>query len=146
MRGRAWTKSRGRAISDADAGELLKATVTVAGVFGAMFLVWGLVLYQYGDPYAQGHVVFYMGVTVISGIFCLMHLRSAALLLTGVTVIPFTLFFLATGRPVFIAIVNRRPKLTPDRRPKLTLSVVTRADGSARPGGAGRGCAAGASA
>ena len=42
--------------------------------------------------------------------------------------------------------VNRRPKLTPDRRPKLTLSVVTRADGSARPGGAGRGCAAGASA
>ena len=71
IRARAWMKSRGRAINDADAGELLKATITVAGVFGVMFLLWGLVLYQYGDAYAQGHVVFYMAVTVISGIFCL---------------------------------------------------------------------------
>ena len=69
-----------------------------------MFLAWGLALYQYGDAYAQGHVVFYMVITVIGGIFCLMHLRSAALLLTGVTVIPFSIFFLATGHPVFIAI------------------------------------------
>src|SRR5271166_4358120 len=38
--------------------------------------------------------------------------------------------------------VNRRRKVTPDRRPKLTPC----SDGSARPGGAGRGCAAGASA
>ena len=41
--------------------------------------------------------------------------------------------------------VNRRPKLTPYRRPKLT-PLVRGSDGSARPGGAGRGCAAGASA
>ena len=41
--------------------------------------------------------------------------------------------------------VNRRPKLTPYRRPKLTPPVKG-SDGSARPGGAGRGCAAGASA
>ncbi len=51
-----------------------------------------------------------------------------------------------TNRGDIVLDVNRRPKLTPDRRPKLTLSVVTRAAGSARPGGAGRGCAAGASA
>ena len=42
--------------------------------------------------------------------------------------------------------VNRRPKLTPDRRPKLTPCLVVARNGSARPGGAGRGCAAGASA
>src|SRR5208283_647814 len=41
--------------------------------------------------------------------------------------------------------VNRRRKVTPDRRPKLT-PLVKGSDGSARPGGAGRGCAAGASA
>jgi hypothetical protein len=41
--------------------------------------------------------------------------------------------------------VNRRAKLTPDRRAKLTprLACTT---GSARPGGTGRGCGAGASA
>ena len=42
--------------------------------------------------------------------------------------------------------VNRRPKLTPDRRSKLTPFLVVARSGSARPGGAGRGCAAGASA
>ena len=41
--------------------------------------------------------------------------------------------------------VNRRPILTPNRRPKLTR-LLKGGDGSARPGGAGRGCAAGASA
>ena len=39
--------------------------------------------------------------------------------------------------------VNRRRTLTPDRRPKLTR-FVTAANGSARPGEAGQGCAAGA--
>ena len=38
--------------------------------------------------------------------------------------------------------VNRRRKLTRDRRPKLTRLFVTAADGSARPGGAGRGSVA----
>ena len=41
--------------------------------------------------------------------------------------------------------VNRRAKLTPDRRPKLTPLLACTA-GSARPGGTGRGCGAGASA
>jgi diguanylate cyclase (GGDEF)-like protein len=100
----AWMRASGKAISDADAGRRLETAVIASGAFGAMFLAWGLGLYQYGDAYAQGHVVFYMAVTVISCIFCLMHLRPAALLLTGVTVIPFTIFFLATGQPVFIAI------------------------------------------
>jgi diguanylate cyclase (GGDEF)-like protein len=45
-----------------------------------------------------------MGLTVIACIFCQMHLRAAALAMTAVTVIPFAIFFIATGRPVFIAI------------------------------------------
>ena len=105
IRARLWMQARGRVISDADARSRLNATVIVGGVFGVMFLVWGLTLFQYGDAYAQGHVVFYMAITVISGVLCLMHLRSAALLLAGVTVIPFSIYLLATGRPVFIAIV-----------------------------------------
>ncbi|MGP8266713.1 MAG: putative bifunctional diguanylate cyclase/phosphodiesterase [Beijerinckiaceae bacterium] len=104
IRGWAWMQSRGQAISNADASRRLEMSVVVSGAFGVMFLAWGLGLYQYGDAYAQGHVAFYMAITVISSIFCMMHLRPAALLLTGVTVIPFTIFFLATGRPVFIAI------------------------------------------
>jgi diguanylate cyclase (GGDEF)-like protein len=102
-RGWTWMRMRG-GVSDAQAASALRKTVVAAVAFGVILLLWGLVLYQYGDAYAQGHVVFYMAITVISCIFCLMHLRPAALLLTGVTVIPFTIFFVMTGRPVFIAI------------------------------------------
>ena len=54
-------------------------------------------------------------------------------------------FSKAAALPIGVVCVNRRAKLTPDRRPKLTprLACTT---GSARPGGTGRGCGAGASA
>lgn len=99
-----WTKSRRDAESDAALIRRLKTTVALTGGFGVIFLAWSLSLYPYGDAYAQGHVAFYIGITVVSCIFCLMHLRPAALLLTGVVIIPFTIFFVLTGRPVFIAI------------------------------------------
>jgi diguanylate cyclase (GGDEF)-like protein len=45
-----------------------------------------------------------MAITVIGCIFCLMHLRVAALLLTLVVLPPTTVFFALTGNAVFIAI------------------------------------------
>lgn len=45
-----------------------------------------------------------MAITVISCIFCLMHVRSAALLLTVIVIVPFVIFFSLTGNPVFVAI------------------------------------------
>jgi diguanylate cyclase (GGDEF)-like protein len=104
VRGRTWVRARGQSFGDEDAYRRLRATVIVAAAFGAMFLAWGCALYQYGDAYTQGHVAFYMAITAISCIFCLMHLRAAALALASVTVVPFAMFFLLTGRPVFIAI------------------------------------------
>ncbi|EGH18911.1 GGDEF domain/EAL domain-containing protein, partial [Pseudomonas savastanoi pv. glycinea str. race 4] len=44
----------------------------------AGFAAWSLSLYPYGDAYAQAHVAFFMGITVIVCIFCMMHLRPAA--------------------------------------------------------------------
>ncbi len=104
-RGLDWAKLAHSPISDADAGRLLKLTVILGPGCSVVLMVWALVLSRYGDAYAQGHILFYAGVTVLSCTFCMMHLRPAALLMTGVTVIPFAIFFLATGRPVFIAIV-----------------------------------------
>jgi len=104
-RGLDWAKLGFRPISDRDAGRLLKLTVILGPACSAVIMIWALALFQYGDEYAQGHILFYAGVTVLSCTFCMMHLRPAALLMTGVTVIPFSIFFLATGRPVFIAVV-----------------------------------------
>jgi diguanylate cyclase (GGDEF)-like protein len=102
--GRTWVRTIYRPLSHADACRLLKETTIQAPVATAMSLGWTLVLFQYGDAYAQGHVVFTVGITMISCIFCQMHLRPAALSVVGVTAIAFAVFFLTTGRPVFLAI------------------------------------------
>jgi diguanylate cyclase (GGDEF)-like protein len=103
---RGWTfhKAGHRPMSDADAAHLLRATSVIAPVSSAIIVFWAFVIFPYGDAYAQGHVVFYLGITVVSYTFCQMQLRPAALSMTAVTVIPFAIFFAATGRPVFIAI------------------------------------------
>jgi diguanylate cyclase (GGDEF)-like protein len=99
-----WFKRREQPMSDAAVVRRLRTSVALTGAIAILFLVWSLTLYPYGDAYAQGHVAFFLGITVVSCIFCLMHSRPAALLLTGLAVIPFTIFFVSTGRPVFIAI------------------------------------------
>src|SRR6202453_1075843 len=103
---RGWTflKAGHRPMSNAEAVHLLRATSLIAPVSSAVIVFWALVIFRYGDAYAQGHIVFYLGITVISYTFCQMQLRPAALSMTAVTVIPFAIFFAATGRPVFIAI------------------------------------------
>ena len=104
-RGLEWAKLSFRPISDGEAGQLLKLTAILGPACSVVIMIWALTLFQYGDEYAQGHILFYAGVTVLSCTFCMMHLRSAALLMTVVTVVPFSIYFIATGRPVFIAVV-----------------------------------------
>jgi diguanylate cyclase (GGDEF)-like protein len=105
-RGWIWARAGYRPVSDAEASSLLKMMTNVGPISATMIVVWGLTLYQYGDPYAQGHVVFFMGVTIVSCLFCLLQLRPAALLIAGSATIPFALFFLATGRPVYSVIAR----------------------------------------
>jgi diguanylate cyclase (GGDEF)-like protein len=100
----AWLSTRGRSVSDAQVVARLRTTTRLVVVLGGAFTLWAFSLYPYGDAYAQGHVAFYMSITVIGCIFCLMHLRPAALLLTTIVIVPFTLFFATTGKPVFLAI------------------------------------------
>ncbi|WP_428376757.1 putative bifunctional diguanylate cyclase/phosphodiesterase [Lichenicoccus sp.] len=90
-------------VSEGQALRQLRGTVWLTAVLGAVFTGWSLSLFPYGDSYAQFHVAFYMAITVISCIFCLMHVRNAALLLTAVVIIPYVIFFGLTGNPVFMA-------------------------------------------
>ncbi|AMM13835.1 histidine kinase [Burkholderia sp. PAMC 28687] len=99
-----WWQRRAIYLSHDKAVSLLRKTVRLTVVFGIAFTAWALKLYEYGDAYAQAHIAFYMSITVIGCIFCLMHLRPAALLLTAIVVIPWTIFFVLSGQPVFIAI------------------------------------------
>jgi diguanylate cyclase (GGDEF)-like protein len=99
-----WRRLWRRTFDDAQAVSRLRLTVRLVAALGVAFTGWALSLYYYGDAYAQGHVAFYMSITVIGCIFCLMHLRPAALLLTLIVVLPFSIFFALSGHLVFVAI------------------------------------------
>lgn len=83
--------------------EALNRTVRLTGVISAGFALWALALFPYGGPYEQAHVAFYMGITVIGCIFCLMQLRSAALITAAVVNLLFVGFFVSTHIPTFVA-------------------------------------------
>ena len=72
--------------------------------FGFAILVWALSLYRYGNVQTQSHVVLSVSVTVFASVFCLMHLRDAALLLTAILVIPFTSFLLLSAEAINVAV------------------------------------------
>ena len=99
-----WWRSRDGGITAAKAKRLLGGTVWAAALLSIGFAAWALSLYPYGGPYAQSHVAFYMGITSIGCVFCLMHLRGAATMVALCVLIPFTTFFAASGNPIFGAL------------------------------------------
>jgi diguanylate cyclase (GGDEF)-like protein len=98
-----WYRARHRTFTAAQALSRLRGTVVISSALGFVYAIWAICLYPYGDAYQRCHVAFFMATTVIGTIFCLMHLRQAALLVTVVVTIPFLLRFLTTGEPVLTA-------------------------------------------
>lgn len=99
-----WWRARRNEADLEGARRLLRQTLIFAGVLGCAFTGWAFSLFPYGDAFAKAHVVFYMAITAIGCVFCLMHVRSAALLLTGVVIGPITVFLMISGDPVLTAI------------------------------------------
>ena len=98
-----WWRTRADSVDGEAARRRLRGVVYLAFVLGAGFAGWSLALFPYGDEYRQAHVAFFMGITVISCIFCLMHVRAAAFTVTAVVVVPFAIFFGGSGNPVLMA-------------------------------------------
>jgi len=98
-----WWRNRKNPGAEASILATLKRTNQLVVFIATGFTAWSLALYPYGNSYAQAHVAFFMGITVIVCIFCLMHLRSAALITTLVVDVAFVVFFASTHNPTFIA-------------------------------------------
>jgi len=99
-----WWRTRDHAISHQKARRLLGSTVVISAGLGIGFSSWALSLYPYGDAFQQSHIAFYMGITSIGCVFCLMHLRGAATMVALCVIVPFTVFFVISGNPVFGAL------------------------------------------
>ncbi|MGO4869479.1 MAG: putative bifunctional diguanylate cyclase/phosphodiesterase [Roseiarcus sp.] len=98
-----WKWGAKRTYSTAEAVRRLKGAVAMSGLVAVLFFLWGAALYPYGDPYARSQVAFFMAITIIGCIFCLMHFRPAALALTIVGVVPTVAFLASTGQPIIAA-------------------------------------------
>ncbi len=102
---RFWQRLDLQALDGAGALRQLKATTRTVGVLGLVFTIWSLALYPYGGAYAHCHVAFFMAITVVSCILCLSPHRSAALLLSSIVLVPFTILFLFSDNLVLISMV-----------------------------------------
>lgn len=98
-----WLKPRKTAITAEEAYSRLRSTNRLAAPLAIFCVGWALMLLPLGNAYQQSHVAFYMAITVVGIIFCLMHLRSAALLVTALVNVPFLIAMLLSGKPTFIA-------------------------------------------
>ncbi|MFK3946459.1 putative bifunctional diguanylate cyclase/phosphodiesterase [Pseudomonas fulva] len=103
VRGIEWVRTRRRVRSPAQMVTALKRTNTLAPFVAVAFTAWSLALFPYGDSYTRAHVAFYMAITVIGCIFCMMHLLPAALATTAVVNTAFVVFFASTSIITFIA-------------------------------------------
>ncbi|WP_027775963.1 putative bifunctional diguanylate cyclase/phosphodiesterase [Paraburkholderia caledonica] len=98
-----WWRARHRVLTPDKAVPEVRKLVWLSSTFGIAFTTWSLMLLPYGTAYEQAQVAFYMATTVVGCVFCLMHLRVAALLLLSIVILSFSTFLVFTGSPVFIA-------------------------------------------
>ena len=91
-------------LSDETIAKRLRSTIWLAGILGIIFISWALSLFDMGNAYTQGHVAFFICLTVIACVTCLMHLRQSAIILNMVVILPAVIFFASTDMVVFQAI------------------------------------------
>ena len=99
-----WWEINGKEnITPERAYRLMKITIVGASILTFAFGGWAVALYQYGDAFQQGQIAYFLVVTGISCVFCLMHLPLAATITTVITFSAMIATFMFSGNPVFVA-------------------------------------------
>ncbi|KKB81261.1 hypothetical protein VW35_03850 [Devosia soli] len=113
-----WIRDGKRPVTVEKARRGLRMLVILGPLLAAGFTWWSLSLFPYGDQYQQSHVAFFMGITVIGCMFCLLRVRQAALAISAIVIIPFLLVFGLAGEPTLLAIAVNMLLVT------ATLTVI----------------------
>ncbi len=97
-----WWKRKDVKLTAEAAKRELRRTNIIAFLLGVAIPAWGFLLFPYGDGFARAHVAFFLMISILSCMFCLIHTRSAALVVAAVTGVSFLTFFGSTGEPILI--------------------------------------------
>ena len=82
----------------------LKRIRILAVLVSVLFTLWAVTMFEYGDAYQRGHVAYFISITVVGCIFCLINFPSAAMLVVGIVLGSFVLFFGTSDNEVYVAI------------------------------------------
>ena len=99
-----WYRGAAIEITPKNARRQLNTTTIASGVLGGAYVVWALCLFPYGGIAGRCHIAFFMSMTLITTLFCQMHIRPAAFTLTAVVSVPFLMRFATTGDSVLTGI------------------------------------------
>ncbi len=89
-----WLRRRRCFAAGGDAIAKLRMTRVGVALFGGCAGIWALLLLPYGAAFQQGQVELSVALTLLTCVVCLIHLRSAALLLCVIVGLPFGMVFL----------------------------------------------------
>lgn len=93
-----------RAPYDHQAGVRKLRTLWIFGTLLTLaFNAWAIMLLPYGDPYQQGHVEFFMCITVVGCVFAVIQFPAVAFTLLAITALSVLVFFSLSGNVTQIA-------------------------------------------
>ncbi len=106
-RGFWWWRRKFTDFPDSEIARYMRNTSNLAGVLTATIVCWILLLYPLGTEDDRSRFVYFIALTEISCVFCLMPLRSAALSVSAIGILPTIIYFLVseTGR-MWVQAVN----------------------------------------
>lgn len=99
-----WWLSRHEEVGPSAARRGVLAMIWRGAFLAAGFVTWSLALFPYSDDHQQGQLASFMALTMLGCVLCIMHVRTAALVVGAFVLVPYVLFFTSAGQPSFIAV------------------------------------------
>ena len=107
FRGLWWWRRRLAYFSDWQIRRHIRNTAWLGLVISAAFMAWGLMLYPHANVVERGQIAFFLALTEISTVICLMPLPSVSLCVATVGTVPFCGYFLwAYPRVMLVVSLN----------------------------------------
>ncbi len=89
-----WLRQDGRQVlPHAETLRLIRRTCNLSVVMTLSFDCWCMWLYPLGDIYSKSHLTFFLALTQVSSVFCLMSMRAAAMRVAATSTVVFVGYF-----------------------------------------------------
>ncbi|MBB4614072.1 putative bifunctional diguanylate cyclase/phosphodiesterase [Novosphingobium taihuense] len=88
-----WRQSDPARLTDAQIDSYLKRTCNLAVIMTVAFEAWCMWVFQDGSGYTRANLTFFLALTEVSTVFCLMTLRAAAMRVALVSTASFVFYF-----------------------------------------------------